>query len=85
VGPVAFGRCQRIFLCAPPRGLVRTASSDYWRLRSRLGLTRPGEVAMIEKLGFASGGMPIISFGISTIRLMLLQPLSSIKARIALR
>ena len=48
-----FGRGQRIFLCAPLRGLVRTALSDYWRLRSRLGLTRHGEAAMIEKLGFA--------------------------------
>jgi hypothetical protein len=54
VGPVAFGRGQRIFLCAPLRGLVRTALSDYWRLRSRLGLTRPGEAAMIEKLGFTT-------------------------------
>jgi hypothetical protein len=49
-----FGRGQRIFLCAPLRGLVRTALSDYWRLRSRLGLTRHGEAAMIEKLGFAT-------------------------------
>ena len=31
------------FFFAPLRGLVRTALSDYWRLRSRLGLTRYGE------------------------------------------
>jgi SAM-dependent methyltransferase len=34
-------------------GLVRTAASDYWRLRSRLGLTRYSERAMVEKLGVA--------------------------------
>jgi len=38
-------------------GLVRTVLSDYWRLRSRIGLTRYGEAAMIGKLaaaGFAA-------------------------------
>jgi SAM-dependent methyltransferase len=35
-------------------GLARTLASDYWRLRSRLGLTRYSESAMVEKLA-ASG------------------------------
>ena len=38
-------------------GLVRTLLSDYWRIRSRFGLTRYAEAAMIEKLaaaGFAA-------------------------------
>ena len=34
-------------------GLLRTVASDYWRLRSRLGLTRYGERAMVEKLARA--------------------------------
>jgi SAM-dependent methyltransferase len=34
-------------------GLVRTLASDYWRLRSRLGLTRYAEAAMMEKLAAA--------------------------------
>jgi SAM-dependent methyltransferase len=34
-------------------GLVRTLASDYWRLRSRLGLTRYAETAMVEKLAGA--------------------------------
>jgi SAM-dependent methyltransferase len=34
-------------------GLVRTVLSDYWRLRSRIGLTRYGEAAMIAKLAAA--------------------------------
>jgi hypothetical protein len=36
---------------------LRTLLSDYWRLRSQLGLTRYGEAAMIRKLasaGFAA-------------------------------
>ena len=34
-------------------GLVRTLLSDYWRLRTRYGLTRYGEAAMTEKLAVA--------------------------------
>ena len=41
------------FLGAALVGLVRTVASDYWRLRSRLGLTRYSERAMIEKLAAA--------------------------------
>jgi SAM-dependent methyltransferase len=38
------------FLVEALRGLVRTRFSDYWRLRSNLGLTRYDEAAMIDKL-----------------------------------
>jgi SAM-dependent methyltransferase len=38
------------FLIEALRGLVRTRFSDYWRLRSNLGLTRYDEAAMIDKL-----------------------------------
>jgi len=38
------------FLGAAIVGLVRTLLSEYWRLRSRLGLTRYSEAAMSEKL-----------------------------------
>jgi SAM-dependent methyltransferase len=51
-----FGRANRFFFAAL-WGLVRTVFSDYWRLRSRLGLTRYGEDAILEKLraaGFAA-------------------------------
>ena len=41
------------FLGAALVGLARTVSSDYWRLRSRLGLTRYGEAEIIEKLARA--------------------------------
>ncbi len=41
------------FLIAALRGLLRTLLSDYWRLRSRLGLTRYAEAAVIDKLGAA--------------------------------
>jgi SAM-dependent methyltransferase len=41
------------FLCAALIGLARTVLSDYWRLRSHLGLTRYSEVAIVEKLGRA--------------------------------
>jgi SAM-dependent methyltransferase len=41
------------FLCAALVGLARTVLSDYWRLRSHLGLTRYGEAAIVEKLGRA--------------------------------
>jgi SAM-dependent methyltransferase len=38
------------FLGAAIVGLARTVASQYWRLRSRLGLARYSEAAMIEKL-----------------------------------
>jgi hypothetical protein len=38
------------FLLAALRGLVRTALSDYRQLRSRVGLSRYSEPAMIQKL-----------------------------------
>ena len=41
------------FLIAAFLGLARTLISDYWRLRTRIGLTRYGEAAMIEKLAAA--------------------------------
>ena len=49
------------FLFAALWGLLRTLLSDYWRLRSRLGLTRYAKAAMIEKLnaaGFAAQRAP---------------------------
>ena len=49
---VRFGRANGFFAAAL-WGLFRTLSSDYRRLRSRLGLTRYTEAAMIEKLGAA--------------------------------
>ena len=39
------------FFIAAVAGLARTLLSDYWRLRSRLGLTRYSEAAMLDKLG----------------------------------
>jgi SAM-dependent methyltransferase len=45
------------FLLGAVAGLVRTLLSDYWRLRTRYGLSRYGEAAMMEKLaaaGFAA-------------------------------
>jgi SAM-dependent methyltransferase len=41
------------FFVAAITGLVRTVLSDYWRLRTRYGLTRYGEAAMTEKLAAA--------------------------------
>jgi len=41
------------FFFAALWGLTRTLFSRYWRLRSRLGLTRYSETAMIEKLSGA--------------------------------
>jgi SAM-dependent methyltransferase len=41
------------FFSAALVGLARTVASDYWRLRSRLGLTRYGEPSMVEKLAIA--------------------------------
>jgi SAM-dependent methyltransferase len=41
------------FFVAAVTGLVRTVLSDYWRLRTRYGLTRYGEAAMTEKLAAA--------------------------------
>jgi SAM-dependent methyltransferase len=49
------------FFIAAITGLVRTVLSDYWRLRTRYGLTRYGEAAMTEKLaaaGFAAQRAP---------------------------
>jgi SAM-dependent methyltransferase len=49
------------FFVAAITGLVRTVLSDYWRLRTRYGLTRYGEAAMTEKLaaaGFAAQRAP---------------------------
>ena len=45
------------FFIAAVTGLVRTVLSDYWRLRTRYGLTRYGEAATTDKLaaaGFAA-------------------------------
>jgi hypothetical protein len=47
-----FGAANGFFVAAVG-GLMRTLLSDYWRLRSRLGLTRYGEAAMMKKLGAA--------------------------------
>ena len=41
------------FLAAAIAGLARTVLSDYWRLRSRIGLTRYDEDAMVAKLAAA--------------------------------
>jgi SAM-dependent methyltransferase len=41
------------FFAAALVGLVRTVMSDYWRLRTRLGLTRYSERAITEKLAHA--------------------------------
>jgi SAM-dependent methyltransferase len=49
------------FLPAALVGIVRTRLSDYWRLRTRVGLTRYSEAAMIDKLaaaGFAAYRAP---------------------------
>ena len=49
------------FLVAAVTGLVRTFFSDYWRLRSNLGLTRYGEaemVARLARLGFSATRAP---------------------------
>jgi SAM-dependent methyltransferase len=49
------------FLGAALVGLGRTFVSDYWRLRSNLGLTRYGETAVVEKLtaaGFSAWRAP---------------------------
>jgi SAM-dependent methyltransferase len=41
------------FFAAAVAGLVRTVLSDYWRLRSHLGLTRYDETALMKKLAAA--------------------------------
>jgi SAM-dependent methyltransferase len=41
------------FLAAAIAGLVRTLASDYWRLRSTIGLARYDETAMMQKLSAA--------------------------------
>ena len=49
---LCFGKDNGFFLAAV-WGLLQTLSSNYWRLRSRLGLTRYAEAPMIEKLNVA--------------------------------
>jgi SAM-dependent methyltransferase len=49
------------FLLAALAGLVRTFFSDYWRLRSRIGLTRYSEaeiIARLAALGFTATRAP---------------------------
>ncbi len=49
------------FLCAAILGLIRTFFSDYWRLRTKTGLTRYGEQEMASKFaaaGFAATRAP---------------------------
>jgi SAM-dependent methyltransferase len=56
-----FGAANGFFMAAL-LGLLRTLLSDYWRLRSRLGLTRYAEIDMIDKLhaaGFAARRSPV--------------------------
>ena len=55
-----FGAARGFFFGAVI-GLIRTVLSDYWRLRTRYGLTRYGEAAMTEKLtaaGFVAQRAP---------------------------
>jgi SAM-dependent methyltransferase len=52
VALLRFGYANGFFFAAA-WGLVRTLFSNYWRLRSRLGLTRYARGAMIEKLNAA--------------------------------
>jgi len=47
-----FGAANGFFVAAVG-GLMRALLSDYWRLRSRLGLTRYSEAAMLDKLAAA--------------------------------
>ena len=47
-----FGAANGFFVAAVG-GLMRALLSDYWRLRSRLGLTRYSEAAMLKKLAAA--------------------------------
>ena len=57
---LGFGLREGFFLAAL-YGLVRTFFSEYWRLRTRLGLTRYGEAEMITELaavGFAAERAP---------------------------
>src|SRR5262249_62138392 len=49
------------FLCAAILGLIRTFFSDYWRLRTKVGLTRYSEQEMTNKIaaaGFSAGRAP---------------------------
>jgi len=55
-----FGAANGFFVAALV-GLARTVLSNYWRLRSQLGLTRYGEaeiVAKLERAGFSSRRAP---------------------------
>jgi hypothetical protein len=47
-----FGKANGFFFAAGV-GLLRTLVSRYWRLRSRLGLTRYAKAEMIDKLSAA--------------------------------
>jgi hypothetical protein len=47
-----FGAANGFFFAAA-WGLIRTLLSNYWKLRSQLGLTRYSTTAMIEKLNAA--------------------------------
>ena len=47
-----FGQANGFFFAAL-WGLTRTLLSDYWRLRSHLGLTRYAQAAIIDKLNAA--------------------------------
>jgi SAM-dependent methyltransferase len=62
------------FLGAALIGLARTLASDYWRLRSNLGLTRYGEHALLDRLartGFSARRAPT-NIGHNTARLTFL-------------
>jgi SAM-dependent methyltransferase len=52
VALLRFGKDNGFFFAAS-WGLIRTLLSSYWRLRSRLGLTRYPKTAMIDKLNAA--------------------------------
>jgi SAM-dependent methyltransferase len=52
VALLRFGYANGFFFAAS-WGLLRTVLSNYWRLRSRLGLTRYAKAAMIDKLDAA--------------------------------
>ena len=70
---IRFGAANR-FLGAALIGLVRTFASDYWRLRSDLGLTRYSEAAIVEKLaaaGFSARRAPA-NIGHNSARMTLL-------------
>jgi SAM-dependent methyltransferase len=65
-----FGAADGFFIGAVI-GLIRTVLSDYWRLRSRYGLTRYSEAAMMDKLAAAgfSGQRAVRNIGHNQARL----------------